>query len=39
MRDKLIHEYFSVKLDLVWTTVKKNIPEPEEPIRETFRKK
>jgi uncharacterized protein with HEPN domain len=37
MRDKLIHEYFSVKLDLVWATVKMNISEPEE--RETFRKK
>jgi len=27
MRDKLIHEYFSVDLDLVWVTVKKDIPK------------
>src|SRR3972149_11950778 len=29
MRDKLIHEYFGVNLNLVWETVKKNIPELE----------
>ncbi len=27
MRDKLIHEYFGVNLELVWETVKKEIPE------------
>lgn len=27
MRDKLIHEYFGVKLDVVWETVKAKIPE------------
>jgi uncharacterized protein with HEPN domain len=26
MRDKLIHGYFGVKLDVVWDTVKKEIP-------------
>lgn len=26
MRDKLIHDYFGVDLDVVWTTVKKDIP-------------
>ena len=26
MRDKLIHEYFGVKLDIVWNTVKNEIP-------------
>jgi uncharacterized protein with HEPN domain len=26
MRDKVIHEYFGVKLDIVWTTVKGEIP-------------
>lgn len=26
MRDKLIHGYFSVDLDAVWETVKKDIP-------------
>jgi uncharacterized protein with HEPN domain len=37
MRDKLIHEYFGVKLDLVWTTVKKNLPELEKQINEILR--
>lgn len=31
MRNKLIHEYFGVKLDLIWKTVKQKIP-PLEPI-------
>ena len=26
MRDKLIHEYFGVKLDIVWNTVKNELP-------------
>ncbi|MFH1452681.1 MAG: DUF86 domain-containing protein [Armatimonadota bacterium] len=26
MRDKLIHEYFGVKLNIVWETIKKEIP-------------
>ena len=26
MRDILIHEYFGIDLDIVWSTVKKNIP-------------
>jgi uncharacterized protein with HEPN domain len=26
MRDKLIHGYFGVNLNLVWETVKKNLP-------------
>src|SRR3990170_2973437 len=37
-RDKLIHEYFGVKLDLVWETVKKNLPELEKQIHEMLRK-
>ena len=37
MRDKLIHEYFGVNLDLVWETVKKNIPELEKQISEMLR--
>jgi uncharacterized protein with HEPN domain len=32
MRDKLIHENFGVNLELVWETVKKNIPELEKQI-------
>lgn len=27
MRDKLIHAYFGVNLDLVWETVKESLPE------------
>jgi len=27
MRDKLIHEYFSVNLELVWVTIKDQLPE------------
>jgi uncharacterized protein with HEPN domain len=27
MRDKLIHQYFGVKLDLVWQTVSVKLPE------------
>lgn len=27
MRDKLIHQYFGVNLDLVWETVKTKLPE------------
>ena len=26
MRDKLIHEYFGVKLDIVWNTIKNELP-------------
>lgn len=26
MRDKVIHEYFGVNYERIWTTVKKNIP-------------
>ncbi len=27
MRDRLIHGYFGVDLNLVWDTVKTNVPE------------
>lgn len=27
MRDILIHEYFGVDLELIWTTVKENLPK------------
>lgn len=26
MRDKIIHEYFGVRLELIWETIKKDIP-------------
>ena len=32
MRDKLIHEYHGVKLDVVWETVRKEIP----PLKQIF---
>lgn len=32
MRDKLIHMYFGVKLELVWETVKIKIPELKDQI-------
>ncbi len=38
MRDKLIHQYFGVKLDLVWETIKNKLPELEKQIREILRK-
>jgi uncharacterized protein with HEPN domain len=38
MRDRLIHQYFGVNLDLVWATVKKNLPELEDQISEMLRK-
>ena len=27
MRDKLIHEYFGVNIDMVWETIKNDLPE------------
>ncbi len=27
MRDKLIHEYFGVKPNVVWRTVKRDLPQ------------
>jgi uncharacterized protein with HEPN domain len=33
MRNKLIHEYFGVKLELVWETVKDKLPELKIQIR------
>jgi uncharacterized protein with HEPN domain len=32
MRNKLIHEYFGVKLELVWKTVRNKLPELKEQI-------
>lgn len=32
MRDKLIHEYFGVNLELVWETIKKKLPILKEQI-------
>ena len=38
MRDRLIHQYFGVNLDIVWATVKKNLPELENQVSEMLRK-
>jgi uncharacterized protein with HEPN domain len=27
MRDKMIHEYFGVNLEIVWAVVKQNLPD------------
>jgi uncharacterized protein with HEPN domain len=27
MRDKMIHEYFGVNLEIVWAAVERNLPE------------
>jgi len=36
MRDKLIHEYFGVKLETVWKTIKKRLPEVKPLIKEVL---
>lgn len=33
MRDKLIHEYFGVDIELVWAVVKKDLPQLREDIQ------
>ena len=37
MRDKLIHHYFGVDLDIVWDTIKKDLPELERQIKEILK--
>jgi len=34
MRNKIIHEYFGVDLELVWEVVKKDVPELKEKVQE-----
>ena len=36
MRDKLIHEYTGVDLDIVWTVIKEELPPVRQVIREAF---
>lgn len=38
MRNKLIHAYFGVKLELVWETVKNRLPELKKQIRNILEK-
>lgn len=37
MRDVLIHEYFGVDLDIVWETIKKDLPDLKEKILEILK--
>ncbi|PIQ79318.1 MAG: DUF86 domain-containing protein [Parcubacteria group bacterium CG_4_9_14_0_2_um_filter_41_8] len=36
MRDKLIHGYFGVDLDVVWDAVKKNLPKLKKEVEKLF---
>lgn len=36
MRDKLSHEYFGVKLEVVWKTIKKRLPEVKTLVNEVL---
>ncbi len=38
MRDKLIHEYFGVNLEIVWETIKNRLPELKILIKEMLEK-
>jgi uncharacterized protein with HEPN domain len=38
MRDRLIHEYFGVRLDVVWKTIKERLAEVKSLIEEILRK-
>ena len=38
MRDKLIHHYFGVDLDLVWDTIKKDLPKLEKDLIKILKK-
>ena len=38
MRDKIIHHYFGIKWDIVWSVVKDKLPELKEKIEETIGK-
>jgi uncharacterized protein with HEPN domain len=38
MRDKLIHHYFGVSYEIVWDTMKKDLPKLEEQIRKILEK-
>ncbi|MDW7999124.1 MAG: DUF86 domain-containing protein [Thermodesulfovibrio sp.] len=37
MRDKIIHFYFGVNLDIVWATVKEKLPEFKNEIEKILR--
>jgi len=37
MRDKLAHEYFGVRLDVVWSTIKTRLPQLKPMIQDVIR--
>jgi len=37
MRDKLAHEYFGIKFDIVWETIRKRLPQVQPLIEEVLR--
>ncbi len=37
MRDKLIHGYFGVKLEMVWETIRNELPKIKKQIREILK--
>ena len=39
MRDKLIHFYFGVDHELIWSTIKKRLPEVKRGIKEILKQK
>lgn len=36
MRDKLIHEYFGVDLEIIWMVIKKDIPSIKPMVKQLF---
>lgn len=37
-RDKIIHHYFGIDLDIVWDIIKKNLPKLKKQIKEILKK-
>ena len=37
MRDKIIHEYFGVDLDIVWKTIKASLPSLKKPLKDILK--
>ena len=37
MRDKLIHGYFGINLDVVWKTIEKRLPETKTSLKQILR--
>lgn len=39
MRDKMVHEYFGVDLDIVWKTIKDRLPELKQALKIIYNSK